>query len=1152
MHFAKLRLAGFKSFVDPCELVIEPGLTGIVGPNGCGKSNLVEALRWVMGESSAKQMRGAAMDDVIFSGTTSRPARNIAEVQLLLDNAERDAPAHFNDGDEIEVIRRIERESGSRYTVNGREVRMRDVQILFADVATGAHSSALVSQGQIASIINSKPAERRRLLEEAAGITGLYSRRHEAELRLKAAEANLLRLEDVVRALESQLQGLKRQARQASRYRNLSGHIRRTQALLYHLRWLELARAIDNAAQRLAEAERTVADTAAAAARASAAEERAAAALPELRKAEAEAAAGLRQLEVERENLEAEEKRLAERRRELETRLVQLAGDIAREESLGADAGQATARLEDERKALEDTQGRQREAERAAAAALSEANATVAAIEERLNELTRTLAAEEAEKATLERRIEELVAREARIDERLAAIAKERAALEPASREAEGLAAGEQRIQELRAERDGRRRALEQAETARQRAHERETERRDAAQAAETRRDRLRAEEHALAQLLGGDDPMFGPPLLDQVSIENGLEQALGTAFGDELAASTNPQAPVHWVELPDSDAPSELPEGALPLSRFVTAPAPLKRRLSQIGVVEPAEGPALRARLKPGQCLVSRDGALWRWDGYTVAAEAPVAAAKRLKQRKRLAALKDEIAEAERRAAEALAAFAAAREETRAALAAEEAARAAFQQADDAFNTARDAHGERVERGASARSRLASLLEAEEGLRGELEEARAEATRSRQALGDVPDLAERQAVLERLREEQAAARHLLAEKKSAHDRLARETQYRAERLETIARESESWSSRAEGARARLAELKERCAAAEAELAGLAARPAEIETQRRALLDAIAEAETRRKEAADALALAETRLAQLEKAAREAERTAGAAREDRVRAEAQREAALQQREDLTAQIAERLQCEPAALAETAELKDGQQTPSREQAEAKLERLLRERDNMGAVNLRAEEEARELEERLSTLTKERTDLEAAIARLRQGIASLNQEGRERMLSAFTRINENFKQLFAELFGGGKAELDLVESDDPLEAGLELIAAPPGKQTRILSLLSGGEQALTALTLLFAVFLANPAPVCVLDEADAALDDANVERYCRLVQRIAKETGTRFIIITHNRITMARVDRLFGVTMAERGISQLVSVDLMEAERLRERA
>jgi len=1152
VHFAKLRLAGFKSFVDPCEVVIEPGLTGIVGPNGCGKSNLVEALRWVMGESSAKQMRGGAMDDVIFAGTQSRPARNIAEVQLVLDNAGRDAPTHFNDADEIEVTRRIERDSGSRYTMNGHELRMRDVQLLFADAATGAHSSALVSQGQIAALINSKPSERRRLLEEAAGITGLHSRRHEAELRLCAAEANLVRVDDVVRALEAQLQGLKRQARQASRYRNLSGHIRRTQALLLYLRWGELEGAVAAALRRLVEAERVAAEAARKAAKALLAQEEAAEALPALRQAEAEAAAALRRIELERDNLEAEEERYGARKTELEGRLVQIRGDVAREEALAADAEEAIARLKAEAAQLKSTSHAEHAREQAAREAHERAERAAGEIDARADRMTRELAAREAEAATLEHRETEHSERAARLAERLAAIGRERSSLNAEAKAAEQNGDSDAALVTLRQAREEKRAALEATETARPRAQAEETARRDALQAAETQRDRLLAEDNALAQLLGVDDPSAGRPLLAQVRIEKGLENALGAAFGDELSASTDPAAPVHWAALPAAADPAPLPEGAEPLSVFVKAPPALACRLSQIGVVGATAGGTLRDRLAPGQCLVSREGALWRWDGYTVAPDAPIAHAKRLKQRTRLSALKDEIAALSRRAEEAAQRFEAARHDSARAAVAEAEARSAFLEADDTWNAARDRAGEHRAKSAAARSRLASLEEAVGTLETERTEVEAEADRCRVALRGLTDRGSARRALEALRAAQAAARQELARLKSAHDALAHEHEGRVERSRVIAGEIESWTSRQGETRTRLLELEERREASERDRTALASRPAEIEALRRRLLSALKDAETKRAQAADALAAAETRTTELAKAAREAERAAALAREEQVRAEGQRDASHRQREDLAQQIAERLECRPDELRVQAELSQGEEPPSREQAEAKLERLLRERETMGPVNLRAEDEARELDEKLAVLGQERTDLGAAIGRLREGIASLNAEGRERMMAAFTRINDNFKQLFQELFGGGKAELRLVESEDPLEAGLELVAAPPGKQTRVLSLLSGGEQALTALTLLFAVFLANPAPICVLDEADAALDDANVERYCRLVQRIARETATRFMIITHNRITMTRVDRLFGVTMAERGVSQLVSVDLGEAESLRQRA
>ena len=352
MQFNRLRLTGFKSFVDPTDLFIEPGMTGIVGPNGCGKSNLVEALRWVMGEMSAKRMRGGEMDDVIFGGTSERPARNIAEVSLHLDNSDRAAPAAFNGSDELEISRRIEREQGSRYLINGQDVRARDVQLLFADAATGSNSAAMVSQGQVAEVINAKPQQRRGILEEAAGIKGIHSRRHEAELRLRAAENNLERVDDVVQTLEAQLQGLKRQARQATRYRNISGHIRSAEAILLHLKWTAASKILEEAEAHLTEAERAVTEHTGRAAAAATAQTDTAETLPGLRDTEAAAGAVLHRFAVERDNLEAEENRANEALSGLRARLVQITDDTGREEGLSADAKGSLARLADEEGAL--------------------------------------------------------------------------------------------------------------------------------------------------------------------------------------------------------------------------------------------------------------------------------------------------------------------------------------------------------------------------------------------------------------------------------------------------------------------------------------------------------------------------------------------------------------------------------------------------------------------------------------------------------------------------------------------------------------------------------------------------------------------------------------------------------------------------------
>ncbi len=1154
MQFSRLRLTGFKSFVDSTELAIESGMTGVVGPNGCGKSNLVEALRWVMGEASAKKMRGGEMNDVIFGGTASRPARNVAEVSLLLHNTARDAPAQFNDESEIEVSRRIGRDQGSLYRINGREMRARDVQLLFADVATGAHSSALVSQGDISAIVRAKPSERRRLLEEAAGISGLHSRRHEAELKLRGAETNLERLGDVIAAFETQLQGLKRQARQANRYRRLSGHIRVAQATLLHLRWLETTARIADAQARLGAAETTVTGLTRQAAAAATARVNASETLPERRQAEAEAAAAFHRLEVERDGLTEEEARLTARRNELARRTEQIAHDLAREKTLETDAAEAMARLTAERTSLARSKEEEDDAAAAvqAAEALDAAQAALAEVEDEFAAMTESIVGREAERMALVRRQAEAATRYQRLNTKLDELAAEGAELErqgadrQALREAEKISAG------ARARRDSAREKLDVAETERTACESAERTARDGLQAAETLRDRLRAEEAALASILETGSTPSGPPVFDDVRVDAGFEAALGAAFGDELSASTDENAPIHWVRLADGATPRALAPGVQPLSEVVQAPPALARRLSQIGVVERGEGAKFRRTLQPGQCLVSRDGALWRWDGYTVAAEAPVASATRLRQRNRLIEVRDQLTGAEFTFAAASNDYVPSQSGLANARRAEDGARAAGRIAENDFSEAQELREAELEAGAAARSRLEALADTARRLGDELAEARTQQKEAQAAREDMADLDAARAERDGLRETVTERRAALAEAQAAQSRVLRDLQIRADRLAAVDRESELWQKRAEEAAERLGDLDGRRQASQADLDALAERPAELEARRAGLLEILEAAEARRREAADALAHAEAEANRLDAHSREADQALAGAREERVRVDATLDQAREAQVALAEQIAEKLDVEPDELPAIAEIGEGDEMPAREKAETRVERLLRERDTMGPVNLRAEAEAAETEEQVSTLQSERADLEAAIGRLHQGITSLNREGRERINSAFTEIDGHFQRLFAQLFGGGTARLELVESDDPLEAGLELIATPPGKQTRVLSLLSGGEQALTALTLLFAVFLTNPAPICVLDEADAPLDDANVERFCDLIESIARDTGTRFLVITHNRITMTRVDRLFGVTMSERGVSQLVSVDLGAAEQLRESA
>lgn len=1153
MRFTRLRLTGFKSFVEPTELLIERGLTGIVGPNGCGKSNLVEALRWVMGESSAKQMRGGEMDDVIFGGTRDRPARNMAEVILGMDNADRNAPAVFNHMDDLDVSRRIERGSGSTYRVNGKEVRARDVQLLFADAATGPRSNALVSQGRIGNIIAAKPTSRRILLEEAAGITGLHSRRHEAELRLRAAETNLVRLEDVLGAMEVQHKTLKKQARQASRYSNLSGHIRRAEATLFHMRWNAAQEALERGRQHRREAEATVVRLTAASAEAARLQAEFAAVLPPLRQTEAEAAAELQRVTIAREGLDAEEKRVTEAQAECRARLAQIASDIEREGSLAADAEAAVRGLETEAAEIEKARADEDVAGKDAEVNLQAIRQIVVELESRHTELTDRIAADEARKNALARRVDEQNQRRQMLAQRGDENTSQRSAIEAGAIDPGEMDATERALTDARQAAEKGREAAEAAGNQRAEADAAVREAVSTLHETQSAFGRLEAEAKALADVLEAGQSESWPPLIDSVTVEHGFEVALGAALGEDLSAPADEPAPVHWHTLDALSQSQSLPGGCQPLSNFVQGPAALTRRLSQIGVVaDESSGAELRTALKPGQRLVSRDGALWRWDGFTVSAGAPTAAAARLEQRNRLAEVRAQLSDAEAVVSVTATKVEEAEIQAAAAAEAEATARRDALTADAANTQAGDALSQLKERASQIDSRLAGLTEAAERIAADLAEAEATAKEATESLASLPDPTQARDEISALRTELAERRAEQVEKQSAHDSLARLARDRRNRQDAITRELTSWRERGKGASYRLEQLAERKQTIELDAENLAVRPAEIAEKRQALLSLIEGAERNRNTAADHLAQAESRLAEADQVLRQAETALSAAREDRVRAEGAVEQAEQATQSLRERIVEHLDCRPEDLAQVAELKEGTDLPDLDAIEKRVERLQRERDTMGPVNLRAEHEATELNEQIESLEIEKGDLIKAIEKLRRGISELNREGRQRLVASFEEVDGHFRALFVRLFGGGRAHLALTESDDPLEAGLEIMASPPGKRLQILSLLSGGEQALTALALMFAVFLTNPAPICVLDEVDAPLDDANVDRFCTLVEEMARTGKTNFLVITHHRMTMARMDRLFGVTMSERGISQLVSVDLQRAVELRESA
>ncbi|HEX6218543.1 MAG TPA: chromosome segregation protein SMC [Sphingomicrobium sp.] len=1136
MRIRRLKLSGFKSFVEPADLRIEPGLTGVVGPNGCGKSNLLEAIRWVMGEGSPKSLRGGGMDDVIFAGTATRPARDFAEVTISVEHEPGDDAEVLG---ESEVTRRIERGSGSAYRIDGRDVRAKDVALLFADAATGAHSPALVSQGKVGSIIAAKPTERRLLLEEAAGISGLHARRKDAEQKLRATETNLQRLGEMLGEQEARAAALRRQARAAERYRQLSDKIRALEARLVHARWAEADRSAEAATVEARDAGQTVDRLQSAIAAARSAQEAAAVVLTEKRKAAAAARDAGIELAHQLATARARRDTVVRRLEELDRLTAALDADTEREEALKRDAVQAIATLEEERAAI-DKRLADREAQSARIASeLGELEARSRDAEAALAELLARQAAMRAERRVAEAALEAARAQVARTSAESSRLAEQLTALGGGEDHAAARNEATRRAEVAAA-------ALTAAETQRVEAEEGRAvaaEQRDAAESAlASARATLAAaksEHDALARAL---EQAGGGAAIAKLKAQPGYERALAAALGDDLDAAIGSEGSRRWEGSAVASGDPSLPAGVGRLADHVEAPAELARRLSQVAVVDQDHGQPLSV----GQRLVTRDGALRRWDGF-VAIGTGAPAAERLLRANRLAELSGRLpvlqetvssAEANRdSAAQAVESFRAKAEHARsAATDAERQSREAVRAADAAT-----AALERLD------AQRAGLIQRQADLEPIAAASADSLTAAEAALAALPDPDTLQHEVESVRAKAAAAATAVADKRAEASTRARETAADRERHGTAGNEQAEWRRRQSQAEGRLGEAIERRKQLADERSDLAGEPARLADETARLEGESEQSQARAAEAAAEEQSAETALADAAAAVATANESAAEARERRAAASARAEAQEARRTEYGRICFERFECIPQRLPEKigfdpAEVRDA------EEESAALERLTADRERLGPVNLVAEQELAELDEVRTKGAEEAEELTQAIHRLRGSIGNLNREGRVRLLEAYEKVDTHFRSLFTTLFDGGQAHLELVESDDPLEAGLEIMAQPPGKRLSTLTLLSGGEQALTAIALIFALFLTNPAPICVLDEVDAPLDDANVERFCDLLDRMTRETDTRYLIVTHNAVTMSRMHRLYGVTMIEKGVSRLVSVDLGTAETL----
>ena len=1136
MEISKLRLSGFKSFVEPAILHIEPGLTGVVGPNGCGKSNLLEAIRWVMGENSPKSMRSGGMEDVIFAGTQSRPQRDFAEV--VLNGAD-------DDGDEMEVVRRIERGAGSAYRLNGRDVRAKDVALIFADAATGAHSPALVSQGKIAQVIAARPTERRQMLEEAAGIAGLHVRRRDAESKLRQTESNLERLEDIMAGLDSQIASLRRQAKQAERYSKLSEQIRIAEARLVFARWRDAAAAAEQAKAAAADAEARVNEAQAAADEAQKAQRSAAEALAQAREEQADrrddASAHGHRMAALTSQLEAAEQRLAD----LDRQKARLEADRGDADRLTRDAAEALSRLErelaesekalagdeEQRPALERAHEQAERDSRAAELALARATADNAGVEAEWR-------VAEAAIAQARSRLDRVEAEGRRMAEQRAALTDEDPAADVVAARAAAESAGA-KLAELRDALDAMQARKAELQAARDAASSELAEAKAELSGVQREWEALKrdrdARERAAAKRSGRHQA------IDGVRSAKGYERAVAAALGRDgkalLGAPEGDSEGRYWT---GAEAPSPVSDS---LSTHVeSAPDELRALLALVHVAESDDGRALA----PGHALVTLSGQLRRWDGLVVRGEGSAEAA-RLEAENRFAELDRRLPALREAAGNAQSTLDMAGEELaqlqRDLVARERelaGAADAERQALRALDQAEAAH-ERLA------ARLEELARNEAEHAETLEAARAELDSAQARRDALPDPEAGRAALEAARAKNEASRATLqarAAELASHDQSLAVARERAAAQRS---DMANWQARSGDAARRLSEMEIRAEEIEQDRAVTAARP-------EGLMREIEQGDQVRERLARELAAAEAAVSAAQAEAQQADSGFAAANEALAKARENRAGLAERAENQDgrriemARIAgERFQCPPPLLPQRFEFEENAVRSAEFESE-EMDRLTASRERIGPVNLVAAEELERIESEHGSTAAEQEELREAVSRLRGSIGNLNREGRERLRAAFEQVNDHFKRLFTRLFEGGEAHLALIDSDDPLEAGLEIFAQPPGKKLQSLTLLSGGEQALTATALIFALFLTNPAPICVLDEVDAPLDDANIDRFCDLLDAMSRETQTRYLIVTHNAVTMSRMHRLFGVTMIEKGVSRLVSVDLGGAEEL----
>ena len=1140
MKFKSIRISGFKSFLESTEIPIDNGLTGIVGPNGCGKSNIVEAMKWVMGENSARQMRGDGMDDIIFSGTNERPARNFAEVSIKLDNTEKKAPSNFNHFDEIEISRKIEREKGSIYRVNGKQVRSRDIQLIFADNGTGARSSGIVSQGRISQIIDSSPENRRVILEEAANIKGLHSRRHEAELKLNGATDNLSRLLDIEQTYNEQLVELEKQARKASRYRSVGERLRKAESTLF-IKLLnssetdlknfknELEIATDRVNQAQLDVSKNTKSKLVAFDK-----------IPELKKIEAEKAAFLQSLNINKIRLEEEKSSANKTLDNIFNQISQIEIDIEREEEIKEDSKKSLLNLEDEEKKLK-TESKAFEGKIDQAISLvKELKKKSDEADQDLSSINSKIYSINSNKENIEKRITDLKEKIKKSEFQIPQfniLEEEKSFKENKAKIIKGRKLLEEKNKLLLTKKN----EYEAIKNILNDLNKAKTE-------ADYKVNITKAELNSLSSLLG-HDTSSKETLENSIDSFASLEKSIGSILGETLLAPVlsnldTPKNTPFWRKNLKGIIETKLPDGVKPIIKNIKNNSILDLALLGVGIVDNEEiAFKLQDKLSFGQALTTVEGGLWRWDGFVQPPQVQNSYSERLQNIAKLRSLEKEIPNLENR-----------------------------QKSIQSKIDKNELYINVIEKNIlELESQIYDLIEANNNLNLLNTKIESKIGSSKILVKEhqnIIDLSNKELNLlnkelinssnlpllltEELKIRNIAdqCRNSLTDAMAAEQQVRNHESYQSRNLLQIKNQKNNWKKREDEAIARLLTLQNRQKSLSEEKQKLMNLPDNFKKREDELNLEINKALQLRNKAADNLVEAETNLNELEKLEKLSEQNMSSLREEMIKIEAKLNLSKSQVKNIEERVWEKLRINTDQLYEIANLdKNDEIDISIDALEKTVHRLINERDSIGAVNLRAEEEMKEMRDKIKTMSDERIDLEQAIDKLKTGIFELNKEGRQRLKESFEEVNKNFKNLFQKLFGGGNAELKLIGNEDPLHAGLEVLASPPGKKMQLLSLLSGGEQALTAISLIFSVFLCNPAPICILDEVDAPLDDSNVGRFCNLLEKIVEETDTYFMVVTHHRLTMAKMDRLFGVTMEQKGISRLVAVNLEQANRIK---